>query len=454
MPRPRLLGVLLCYNDGDILVDSIRHLLANQHHVIVWNHGSIDDTGSILKTFRGDLLELREIDREVSFYDIYPLMSQHLLADYVKAYDWISWPDQDEFLEGPTRGCSYRDAIAEVYESPYDWIQFRDFVYWHTELDDPTVVSPCERVRHYALSLHGLPKIRSWRATATNCRWFNHNRPTGRRYPGLFNLRHYPMRSQSQMERRLLVDRAGLQRGPVNFHYESMKIALRTKQITSADLHRDDGRDLDSSPKYDWCQIYGTPPELPRDITESFLLSTKRWQIEAHIAAALQQALTQEPGRSQLRDRISTWLDAATQSPRSGVMMITLDGTEARIVSEELARDQELTSARGEAAPPASESPAASIRIGGLAASASVSATERRITVAIQTPDTCTSNDELPLVCLVPYPIMGASRVAECRGGLAEFDQVGSGTYVLAFQPATVGSPVTVCARQLQHQSL
>ena len=42
MPELRCLGVLLCYNDGDLLEESIRYLLEQDHHLIVWDHGSTD----------------------------------------------------------------------------------------------------------------------------------------------------------------------------------------------------------------------------------------------------------------------------------------------------------------------------------------------------------------------------------------------------------------------------
>jgi hypothetical protein len=39
----RCLGVLLCYNDGDLLEESISHLL-DQGDLVVWDHGSSDET--------------------------------------------------------------------------------------------------------------------------------------------------------------------------------------------------------------------------------------------------------------------------------------------------------------------------------------------------------------------------------------------------------------------------
>jgi hypothetical protein len=242
-----------------------------------------------------------DISRDVDFYDIYPLMSKHLLSRYVQQYDWISWPDQDEILEGDTRHQPYRAFLEEAIESPHAWIEFNDYVYWFTEKDDPAIVSPCERLRYYSCARHGSPKIRSWRASATNIRWFNHNRAIGSRFPRTFNLRHYPMRSESQMQRRLAIDRAGLQQGPVNFHYENMKKTLQGVEITAASLHFDDGiSDLNPEMKFDWTRVYGKGPALPREVVESYLLPTKRWEI----ASLLKNGLGRLPDASPLRPQI------------------------------------------------------------------------------------------------------------------------------------------------------
>ena len=106
---PRMLGVLLCYNDGDLVSDAVRYLIDQGHDVIAWDHGSDDETSDILRRLSPELVELRTIPRSFDFYDLYPEMSRHLLADYVDRYDWISWPDQDEFLEGPDRTRSYQN---------------------------------------------------------------------------------------------------------------------------------------------------------------------------------------------------------------------------------------------------------------------------------------------------------------------------------------------------------
>jgi glycosyltransferase involved in cell wall biosynthesis len=259
--RFRCLGVLLCYNDGDLLEESIRYLLEQDHDLVVWDHGSTDETPTVLERFRPQCVEVRRIPREFDFYDLYPAMSRHLIESYTEQYDWISWPDQDEFLEGPARDRSYYEYVVDAYESGIDWIEFRNFNFWCTDEDDPDVPETTKRVRRYSLRPDCPPRIRSWRAKATNIRHFNHNPLEGAPSPRLFNLRHYPMRSPEQMRSRVLRDRAEIRRGNMNFHYENMASRLDSLQIPASALHADDGvSDLNPEPIFDWGRIYGRSP--------------------------------------------------------------------------------------------------------------------------------------------------------------------------------------------------
>ncbi len=255
--EPKCLGVLLCYNDGDILEDVICHLLKNKHDLIVWDHGSDDETAQVLDKYESKFVERKFIPRSFDFYDLYPKMSENLKNNYVKKYDWISWPDDDEILEGPDRTKSYYEHICTVYQSQYNYIQFNNVNYWFTENDDSTIVSPVERVRHYAVFPDCAPRIRSWRASVTNIRKFNHNPLNGKKYPANFNLRHYPMRSYAQMMRRINKDRANLQRGTENFHYNNMKKQAEIR-LSPQQLYVDDGQsELILDAKYNWREIYG-----------------------------------------------------------------------------------------------------------------------------------------------------------------------------------------------------
>ena len=256
--HPRKLGVLLCYNDADILVDVLDHLLVNGHDLVVWDHGSTDATPDVLRAYGDALLEHRRIAREVDFYRLYQAMSQHLITSWARRYDWISWPDQDEILEGAHRRASYAEQVHEAYAQGYDWIAFNNVNYWWTAADIGAITSPTRRVRHYSVFPNCAPRIRAWRADKTNVRLFNHNPIAGRGVPVHFNLRHYPMRSQAQMQRRLAHDRAALQRGDMNYHYNNMVRHPERLIIEPGRLHEDDGvGELNLAPRFDWRTIYG-----------------------------------------------------------------------------------------------------------------------------------------------------------------------------------------------------
>jgi glycosyltransferase involved in cell wall biosynthesis len=248
----------LCYNDADILPDAIEALLQSNHDLIVWDHGSNDGTAQVLDRYAGHFVERRLVPREFDFYKLYGAMSDRLRKKYVQKYDWISWPDQDEILEGPARDKSYYDYLTEVVNSEFNWVQFRNFNFWFTSEDDPNVASPVQRIRRYSLFPDCSPRIRAWRASVTNEREFNHNPLEGQREPRFFNLRHYPMRSHARMLKRITRDRAGIQRPGANWHYDYMKTCQERLLVPPESLHRDDGRsELNLKPIFDWHPIYG-----------------------------------------------------------------------------------------------------------------------------------------------------------------------------------------------------
>jgi len=257
--KPKALGVFLCYNDGDQLVDAIEHLLANDHKLLAWDHGSTDETGDILNQYRHEFVEIKHIARDSDFWNLYGTMSEHLIANYVQKYDWISWPDQDELLEGPDRSKRYYDHLVDVFNSDYDWLLFNNYLYWFTSEDDHSTASPAKRIRRYSLFPDTLPRARAWRASSTNIRWFNHNSLHGELYPHMFNIRHYQMRSHEHALRRIQHDRAGIARGEAIAYYENMSRWLERLVVSPDQLHFDDGiSELNPEPIFNWRLIYGT----------------------------------------------------------------------------------------------------------------------------------------------------------------------------------------------------
>jgi glycosyltransferase involved in cell wall biosynthesis len=263
--KPKALGVLLCYNDADVLPDAIESLLENNHELLVWDHGSDDGTAAVLDRYASHFVGREFVPREFDFYKLHARVSKHLRQHYRKRYDWISWPDQDEILEGPSREKTYYAYITEVINSEFNWVRFRNFNFWFTEEDDPAILSPTRRIRRYGLFPDCSPRIRAWRASVTNIREFNHNPLDGAPDPRPFNLRHYPMRTHEQMVKRLNKDRAGLERHGNNWHYNHMKTHFDQLLIPAPSLHFDDGHsELNPEAIFNWRAIYGSVSSTDR----------------------------------------------------------------------------------------------------------------------------------------------------------------------------------------------
>ena len=257
----RFLGLLLCYNDDDILAPVIEHLAENRHDVVVLNHGSEDRTEEIALSYVGrGVIDYQLLDRdEVPFKQLYTRAGEYVHRTYGDRYDWLSWPDQDEILEGPDLARPYHEQVTELLAAGHDWIEFENFVFWYTDADDPAIEDPVERIRHYSLYRSASPRIRGWRMACTNERRMgNANPPLGAKSPVNFPLRHYPMRSAEHARRRASHDRnqPGFQRGNKNWHYQRFREDDESHRVPADRLHRFDGVRLD--PEVVW-EFYRRP---------------------------------------------------------------------------------------------------------------------------------------------------------------------------------------------------
>jgi len=83
------------------------------------------------------------------------------------------------------------------------------------------------------------------------------------------------MRTAEQMQRRLTKDRADLQRGGGNAHYNNMKRNAERLLIEPQQLHVDDGKsELNPELIFDWRSIYFAPAIEERRATAGAPLNT------------------------------------------------------------------------------------------------------------------------------------------------------------------------------------
>src|SRR6266702_668991 len=206
-PDFAVVAIIAAYNEIDIVAHSIAHLLQQQVGVYFIDNWSTDGTFELVRKQFGDRLvgvERFPANATSSTFDLYALLKRkEQLAQSINAA-WIIHQDADEFRYSPFAGRSLRDGLFVVDQSGYNAV--------------------------------------------------NHVKFEGKRiYPFNFLLKHYPIRSQEQGQRKVFLERIprysqeGKQRG---WHVQYSKLcsdhsfAEDRSDLESFDLHDFDNRFL------------------------------------------------------------------------------------------------------------------------------------------------------------------------------------------------------------------
>ena len=280
----RLLAVLLFHNDEDIIEDQIKYYkYKNKHDLIVFIHNSNDNTSNIIEKYKNDILCIYNLTEKVLFkynkvhemiYDVLLGKSIRNKKDFItltnkkyneynfsRQYDWISFPESDEFLEGPNRKKCYYEHLYDIHNnSKINKITFRNIIYWFTEKDDSNIISPLERIKYYCIKKNCDKRLYAWRGKHTIQRWFGHKMKEDKEYEIIdWKTRHYEMRSLTHMKKKL-DDRKNISRGTNNSHYDVMETKMTNNNnfgiINSSQLHYDNGDEINNEEIFDWKQIY------------------------------------------------------------------------------------------------------------------------------------------------------------------------------------------------------
>lgn len=278
--KPKCLAILLFHNEEDLVQEQIDYWTKNKHDIIIFNHNSNDNTQNIIVQNKNKLLRYIEISDDVQFKnnDVFKTISYYIIGrpinikhlkqsnpkinDFREEYDWISFPESDEFLEGPDRTKSYYEHLCDIHKNKnINGIIFRNIVFWFTEKDDQNIKKIRDRIKHYCYKQNCGIRVYAWRANLMNIREWNHNLPKDTKMENMvtFNTCHYEMRSEKQMINKIK-DRINSVNGNMNHHYgefhKLMKNNYEKLIINSNQLHYDDGNDLIIDNKFDWTYLF------------------------------------------------------------------------------------------------------------------------------------------------------------------------------------------------------
>lgn len=211
--KVKVAAIIHVYNERDMIGEVIDHLLRQGIEVHVFDNWSTDGTFEVLSQ-RADIQLFRFPEAPSDFYDWHRQLRK--TTEYARRIDaeWIIHNDADEIRLSPWRDVTLREAISRVDELGYNAIDFTviDFRF----LKDQAAAEGDYQAQLNFFEFGRRPghfsQIKGWKNVGgeVNLAESGGHDATfaGRRvFPLKFLLKHYPLRSKAQAERKIGKDR-------------------------------------------------------------------------------------------------------------------------------------------------------------------------------------------------------------------------------------------------------
>lgn len=255
----KVVGIIVAYNEEDVIDQTIRHLGTNGVRVYLVDNWSTDSTLERARESEGEGLigsERFPPDRPPDTYEWRRLLSRVEEIAAELAADWVVFNDADELRSPPWSGVALRDALWHVQQSGFSAVNHTCLNFALTQDTFRPGSSLGDHFSWFDPQRSDLAQVRTWRqcpgdrvdlaSSGGHSVEFRDRKV----FPYNFLLRHYPIRSVEQASRKVFRDR--LPRFPINErllgwhdHYDHLK-PNRLLQPTTGLYHFDDsfGRDF------------------------------------------------------------------------------------------------------------------------------------------------------------------------------------------------------------------
>jgi Glycosyl transferase family 2 len=212
----RVVAIMPVFNEADIIVPSLENLIQQGIEVYLLDNWSNDETERLASRFLGrGLIRIEKFpaDGPGDHYELRPTLERIAsLADEIRA-DWIVANDADEVRCSPWPGVSLRDAIYAADQRGFNAIDYTNIIFEPTD-DRYQQGSSLGHFRYFRFGPDPwhLLRINSWKRLGRTIDLVESGghevRFEGRRvFPFKFLLKHYPIRSQRQGERKIFRER-------------------------------------------------------------------------------------------------------------------------------------------------------------------------------------------------------------------------------------------------------
>ena len=192
----KFLTVLLFSNEDDLVEDQVKYYSHSETDLKVYIHNGSE---GVKEKFKSLGIDFEIIPSSVNFL-------QNKVHEYIyseikkveKNYDWIIFPESDEFLEGPDRKKSLHEYL-EICDS--EIIIFENYVFWFTKDDNMEIESPVDRIKYYSIRPKHSDRVYAWKSGHTSVeRKYSHTHKSDRlKKTTTWKSRHYEIRSNENL---------------------------------------------------------------------------------------------------------------------------------------------------------------------------------------------------------------------------------------------------------------
>jgi hypothetical protein len=210
-------AIMMAFNEEDIIADTVGHLVdegARVHLIDNWSTDrTVDRLGPLLP---GGMVSVERfpLSGPADTFDLVELLHRMEEVAAASGSDWVIHNDADEIRRSPWPGVSLRHAFHRIGRAGFNAVDHTVLEFW--PVDDAPIrhLEEDRRYFHFGLRSGHFVQIKAWtpaagRAVLAQSGGHQASFQGRRVFPYKFLTKHYPIRSQTQGERKVLRERHG-----------------------------------------------------------------------------------------------------------------------------------------------------------------------------------------------------------------------------------------------------
>ena len=211
----KVCAIMATYNEGDIILESVRKLIDQGVDVYVIDNGSSDNTCDQLAPFIGrGVVDIEHAIFTEDGKEVYNWSALLELKEQVArklGYDWFLHVDADEIRYSPWTDTSLQEGLDRVDKAGFNLVNFKLFNFRLTS--DLSAVNDFESaiIVYSRSEIFNQRQVKAWKSSdhVSIAKSGGHmiRIPDPQVYPTRFILKHYPVRSLFHGQQKIIAER-------------------------------------------------------------------------------------------------------------------------------------------------------------------------------------------------------------------------------------------------------